>query len=113
MANHWKTSPKKLADTPAGLQHMLLRLQGYDLVYHPGKEMVFADALSCLKPLVAPEIKLNITIYHTRITPQKKDVYQQLFALNAEMRVIMDIIITGLPDYQRDTLPPAPLLAIP
>ena len=43
-------SMKNLISTPVHLQRMLLRLQQYDMVitYHPGKEMLLADALSCL-----------------------------------------------------------------
>ena len=41
-------SRKNLADTPAQLQCMMLRLQGYDFTirYHQGKEMVIPDTFS-------------------------------------------------------------------
>ena len=41
-------SLKNLADAPARLQRMLLRLQNYDvkIAYKPGREMVVADTLS-------------------------------------------------------------------
>ena len=43
-------SLKNLTAAPACLQRMLLHLQQYDLVitYQPGREMLLADALSCL-----------------------------------------------------------------
>ena len=49
---------KNLADTPACLQRMLLRLQNYDLKikYKPGKQMILADALSRYAPQVGPEV---------------------------------------------------------
>ena len=45
------------------LQRMLLRLQQYDMVitYRPGKEMLLADALSCLPSRANnSEIKLDL-----------------------------------------------------
>ena len=63
---------KNLADTPAQLQQMLLRLQNYDVTikYHPGKEMLVADALSRYSPLIGPEVPLDIAIHHIHITPR-------------------------------------------
>ena len=60
---------KTLADAPARLQCMLLRLQGYDctIVYRPGKEMLLADTLSRYAPLMAHEIELDITIRHIHL----------------------------------------------
>ena len=70
---------KNLADTPAQLQWMLLRLQNYDVTikYHPGKEMLVADALSRYSPLVGPEVALDIAIHHVHITPEKKLEFQR------------------------------------
>ena len=55
-------SLKNLTVAPAHLQRMLLHLQQYDLVitYWPGREMLLADALSCLQSRTNTEIKLDL-----------------------------------------------------
>ena len=57
-------SLKNLTAAPAGLQRMLLHLQQYDLVitYWPGREMLLADALSCLPSRTNTEIKLDLRV---------------------------------------------------
>ena len=57
-------SLKNLTATPAHLQRMLLHLQQYDLVitYWPGREMLLADALSCLPSRTNTEIKLDLQV---------------------------------------------------
>ena len=52
---------KNLADTPAWLQQMLLRLQNYDVTikYHPSKEILVTDTLSRYSPLVGQEVALD------------------------------------------------------
>ena len=70
---------KNLADTPAQLQQMLLRLQNYDITikYCPGEEMLVADALSRYSSLVGLEVALDIAIHHVHITPKKKLEFQR------------------------------------
>ena len=56
---------KNLISAPVRLQRMLLRLQQYDMVitYWPGKEMLLADALSCLPSRANnTEIKLDLWV---------------------------------------------------
>ena len=69
---------KNLADAPVHLQKIMLYLQNYYVTinYHPGKEMLVADALSCYIPPDAPEIPHDITINHVYITPQEKSSRQ-------------------------------------
>ena len=57
-------SLKNLTAAPARLQRMLLCLQQYDLIitYRPGKEMLLADALSCLPSRTNTEIKLDLRV---------------------------------------------------
>ena len=57
-------SLKNLTAAPARLQRMLLHLQQYDLVitYRPGREMLLADALSCLPSRTNTEIKLDLRV---------------------------------------------------
>ena len=70
---------KNLANTPACLQRMLLRLQNYDLKikYKLGKEMLLTDTLSHYAPQNGPEVALDITIYHMHIIPEKKLKFQE------------------------------------
>ena len=57
-------SMKNLIAVPVRLQRMLLRLQQYDMTitYRPGKEMLLADALSCLPSRTDTQIKLNLRV---------------------------------------------------
>ena len=57
-------SLKNLIVAPVHLQRMLLCLQQYDLVimYQPGREMLLADALSCLLSRTNTEIKLDLQV---------------------------------------------------
>ena len=70
---------KNLADTPAHLQRMLLRLQNYDLKikYKPGKEMLLADTLSCYAPQNGSEVAVDIAIHYVHITSEKKLEFQE------------------------------------
>ena len=70
---------KNLADTPACLQRMLLRLQNYDpkIKYKPGKAMLLSDILSYYAPQNGPEVALDITIHHMHNTPEKKLEFQE------------------------------------
>ena len=93
-------SKKNLADTPAWLQCMMLHPQGYNFTihYHPGKEMVIPDTLSRFSPRPGPDLPLDITIHHARITPDCKEAFQQGFVNDPEMRALADLIITGWPE---------------
>ena len=64
---------KNLADIPARLQRMLLRLQIYDLKikYKLGNEMLLADTLSHYAPQNGPEVALDIAIHHIHIDPEE------------------------------------------
>ena len=57
-------SLKNLTAAPTHLQRMLLCLQQYDLVitYRLGKEMLLADALSCLPSRTNTEIQLDLQV---------------------------------------------------
>ena len=102
-------SRKNLADTPAQLQHMMLRLQGYSFTirYCPGKEMVIPDTLSCFSPRPGPDLPLDIAIHHACIMPDHKEAFQQAFVNDPEMRALADLIITGWPEDIKEV--PRPL----
>ena len=93
-------SQKKLADTLACLQHMLLCLQGYNYTIHycPSKEMALPNTLSQFSPHPEPNILLDITIHHARLSPERKEAFQQAFLSNPEMCALANMIITGWPD---------------
>ena len=92
-------SRKNLADMPAWLQCMMLCLQVYDLtnLYCPGKEMVIPDTLSSISPQPGPDFPLDIAIHHVHKMPTHKEVFQQAFINDPEMRAFTDLIITGWP----------------
>ena len=89
---------ENLADTPAWLQWMLLRLQNYDVTikYCPWKEMLVA--LSRYSPLIGPEVTLDIAIYHVHITPEKKLEFQRTIQDDPLLCTLADTIVAGWPE---------------
>ena len=79
---------------------MLLRLQNYDVTikYHPGKEMLIADALSRYSPLIGPEVALDIVIHHVHITPEKKLEFQKTIQDDPLLCTLADTIVAGWPE---------------
>ena len=102
-------SRKKLADTPAQLQCMMLHLQGYDftICYHPGKEMVIPDTISQFSPQPGPDLPLDITIHHAHIMADHKQAFLQAFINDPEMRALGNLIVTGWPKDIKEV--PCPL----
>ena len=92
-------SRKNLVDMPAWLQCIMLCLQGYNLTihYHPCKEMVIPDTLSCFSPWLGPNLPLDITIHHACIMPTCKEAFHQAFINDPEMWALTNLIITGWP----------------
>ena len=95
---------KNLADTPARLQRMLLRLQNYDvkIIYRPGREMLVADTLSRYTPMPAPEVALDLAIHHMHITLEKKLAFQQSIQDDPLLRSLAETIIAGWPEDIKD-----------
>ena len=95
---------KNLADTPARLQRMLLRLQNYDvkITYRPGREMLVADTLSRYAPMSTPEVALDLAIHHVHITPEKKLAFQQSIQHDPLLRSLAETIIAGWPEDIKD-----------
>ena len=92
-----KIKPKNLADTPAHLQRMVLRLQNYDLTirYKPSREMLLADALSHYAPQNGPEVALDIAIHHVHITPKKKLEFQRSIQDDPPLHTLAETIVAG------------------
>ena len=65
---------KNLADAPGSLRWMMLCLKSYDfdLTCCPGCEMLLADYLLYYHPQLAPEIELNIFIYHVKLSREHR-----------------------------------------
>ena len=95
---------KNLADTPARLQRMLLRLQNYDvkITHRPGREMLVADTLSRYAPMPTPEVALDLAIHHVHITPEKKLAFQQSIQDDPLLRSLAETIIAGWPEDIKD-----------
>ena len=87
-----QTYEKNLMQAPPRLQGMLLRLQSYDCVikYLPGREMVTADALSCLSPLDEFEVPdMNVKVHHLiRITPAKMEEFKMKTAKDETLQLL-------------------------
>ena len=83
---------------------MLLRLQNYDVTikYCPGKEMLFADALSRYSPLVGQEVALDIAIHHVHITPKKKLEFQRTIQDDPLLCTLAETIVAGWPEDIKD-----------
>ena len=60
--------------------------------------MVIPDMLSCFSPCPGPDLPLDITIHHARITPDCKEAFQQAFVNDPEMQALANLIITGWPE---------------
>ena len=101
---HEQINLKNLADKPARLQRMLLRLQNYNMkiTYCPGREMLAADTLS--RYARCPHWKLPWTWQSTTCTspPEKKLALQQPIQDDPLLRSLADTIIAGWPEDIKD-----------
>ena len=96
---------KNIAQAPARLQRMLLRLQPYDaqILYKPGKEMRIPDYLSRTQPTQGEEIELNLTIHTVDITVQKQIELQEATEEDEELKIRKQVIVNGWPEDVKDT----------
>ena len=93
-----------MADTPACLQRMLLRLQNFYLKikYKPGKEMLLSNVFSHYAPQNGPEMALDITIHHVHITPEKKLEFQEIIQHDPLLHSLAETILRGWPEGIND-----------
>ena len=90
---------KNLGNTPPCLQHMMLRIQPYDVTikYHKGTEMMLVDALSRLGPQPGPEIKLEKTIHIVNFTSSRLTQIQRLTQEDDALNSLREIMV-GWPE---------------
>ena len=93
------------------LQRILLHLQPYDCVFNkylPGKEMVTANALSCLSPLDGFEVSdMNVKVHHLiRITPAKMEELKEETAKDETLQLLSHKVIQGWPDGGKKIIVP-------
>ncbi|XP_018495621.1 uncharacterized protein K02A2.6-like [Galendromus occidentalis] len=99
---------KPLDDVPLRLQRMLLDIQRYNakLVYRPGREMKFADALSRCPMEASPRIQEEIRI--VRLLPMR-DLTVELLREQAreseEYRQLIETVRQGWPESKRKLKP--------
>ena len=94
---------KPLSMTPPRLQRMLLRTQPYDVVlkYRPGKEMVYADYLSRIRPSPGEAVRLEQAIHMVQISASQLDKVRLSSENDAEMTVLRDQIVSGWPSQAK------------
>ena len=98
-------SLKNLTLAPACLQRMLLHLHQYDLVitYQPGREMLLADALSCLPSRTNTEIKLDLqanAILMFSLTPRCLTKIRAETQCDPILSMVHRLTLNGWPDRQ-------------
>ena len=93
---------KNLMQAPPRLQRMLLHLQPYDcdIKYLLGKEMVTADALSCLSPLDEFEVPdMKVKVHHLiSITPAKMQEVKDETAKDQTLQLLSRQVAQGWSD---------------
>jgi transposase InsO family protein len=92
---------KTLADTPARLQRMLLRMQGYDytLKYIEGSKIPVADTLSHYNPCEGKEIALDTTIHCViKMSDDARSSLKADIQSDPEMQELLRLIIDGWPE---------------
>ena len=104
---------KPLANTPARLQRMLLRLQRYDIdvIYKSGKEMVFADALSRAhimeesEEILEEELNAQVHMVYKNGTASDEmmNVIQIATDEDQVLKILKEYIVEGWPNSNRIT----------
>ena len=91
---------KQLSQAPPRLQRMLLRIQPYDvdLKYKPGKDMIFADYLSRIKPSPGPEVTLEHAIHLIQISKNQLNRVKEATNSDENFCSLREQIISGWPE---------------
>ena len=95
---------KQLSQAPPRLQRMLLRIQLYDVTikYKPGKELIFADYLSRIRPSPGPEVKLEHTVHAIQISQRQLDRVKQATDQDCELSMLREQVISGWPESAKN-----------
>ena len=90
---------KQLSLAPPRLQRMLLRIQPYDvsIVYRQGKDMVYADYLSRVKPSDGTCIELDQAIHMIQISAGQLEKLRLASQQDTELSILREQIINGWP----------------
>ena len=90
---------KELSKAPPRLQRMLLRIQPYDatITYKQGKELIFADYLSRIRPTQGKEIQLEHTIHTIQISPNQLEKVKCATDADSELVTLREQIVAGWP----------------
>ena len=97
---------KELSKAPPRLHRMLLRIQPYDatITYKPGKELIFADYLSRIRPTQGKEIQLERTIHTIQISPNQLEKVKCATDADSELITLREQIVAGWP-LKTDVVP--------
>ena len=98
-------SLKNLIATPPRLQHMLLRLQEYDLsiICRPGKEITLADGFSRLpNKKIKEEINLNVRVYFVQFSIETLTQIHQATKADLIFCELRETILQGWPNTFRE-----------
>ena len=98
-------SQKNLIAAPPRLQHMLLRLQEYDvsIIYLPGKEMTLADGFSRLpNKKTKEEINLNVRVDFVQFSTEKLTPIHQATKNDPILCELRETILQGWPNTFRE-----------
>ena len=98
---------KGLVNAPPRLQWLLLRLQKYnfEILYKPGKSMIFADHLShnihpeASRMPTIPDLNLEVSALELNTSPSKLDNIRQESECDPQMLMLKELIIQG---WQKD-----------
>ena len=88
---------EKFSDVPPRLQGLLLKIQPYvfEIKNIPGKEVVFADAISRVNPQDKLELKgLDFTIHE--LTPSMTPIHMSMIHTEQEKDTMMQCLIQQL-----------------
>lgn len=91
---------KQLSKTPPRLQRMLLRIQPYDanIQYKPGRELVYADYLSRIKPTEGPAIDLEATIHTIQVSNKQLERVRDATTSDAQLSTLREQVTVGWPE---------------
>ncbi|XP_063607727.1 uncharacterized protein LOC134782233 [Penaeus indicus] len=95
---------KNLTTAPPRLQHMLMRLQHYDVTirYKPGKDLLLADGLSRLSSTdnqhIVPDLQINfVTFSNEKLVTLQQETSRDVF-----LHGLKEVIIQGWPEKMKD-----------